>query len=414
MAGFEAEQVTAVVEADAGALGDDTAAEAPVEAVYERAAVAFGVHGAEVGRVPAGRRLRSPLRSAFRRDALAQTRGVIFRDQAFRRGLRVVPELGVTYLVVQVLEGQLLRLDFEVYALRARASQGGEIEALQDVQHLEGGDALAGRWDLVDPDALVFGGYRLDERRLVGREVFFGQESTGLPGGARDAGGDLTPVEGIGTVYRDGREGGREIHLGEDLTRYRRSPTRQKRSHRRIVRAEYLFVLLPVAGDYLGDGITVLGELPGGLEQARQRLVAEAVHGVLPHPDGTRHGDGKGATLGHFAQSQTPKFLYADGAGSPARAIDAGDQPRLGLVEEQEGVATHAGLHRREDGHRGGHGHARVGGRPPASRTRRPITAAVGCSQATAPPVPKTVERPPASGLLTMVSSLSDTDPGPP
>src|ERR671910_2277503 len=51
---------------------------------------------------------------------------------------------------------------------------------------------------------------------------------------------------------------------------------------------------------------------------------------------------------------------------------------------------------------------------PPASRPGRPITAAVGCSQATAPPVPKTVERPPASGLLTMVSPLSDTDLGPP
>src|ERR687894_2190412 len=50
----------------------------------------------------------------------------------------------------------------------------------------------------------------------------------------------------------------------------------------------------------------------------------------------------------------------------------------------------------------------------PASSTRRPITAAVGCSQATAPPVPKTVERPPASGLLAMLSPLSGTDPGPP
>src|SRR5215211_8235045 len=51
---------------------------------------------------------------------------------------------------------------------------------------------------------------------------------------------------------------------------------------------------------------------------------------------------------------------------------------------------------------------------PPASRVRRPATAAVGCSQATATPVPKTVERPPTSGLLMMVSPLSDTDPGPP
>src|SRR5215203_3049708 len=35
MARFEAEQCTAVVEADAAAFGDDAAAETPVEAVYE-------------------------------------------------------------------------------------------------------------------------------------------------------------------------------------------------------------------------------------------------------------------------------------------------------------------------------------------------------------------------------------------
>src|SRR5919205_4172334 len=51
---------------------------------------------------------------------------------------------------------------------------------------------------------------------------------------------------------------------------------------------------------------------------------------------------------------------------------------------------------------------------PPASRTRSPMTAAVGCSQATAPPVPRTVERPPASGLLAMISPVSDTNSGPP
>src|SRR5215213_7651835 len=54
MPGFEAKRVTAVVEADARAFGDYAAAEGPVEAVYERAAVALSVHGAEVGRVTAG------------------------------------------------------------------------------------------------------------------------------------------------------------------------------------------------------------------------------------------------------------------------------------------------------------------------------------------------------------------------
>ena len=52
--------------------------------------------------------------------------------------------------------------------------QGREIEAFQDVQHLEGGDALAWRWDLINPYALVIGRYRLDEGRLVGREVLLG------------------------------------------------------------------------------------------------------------------------------------------------------------------------------------------------------------------------------------------------
>src|SRR5918911_974996 len=41
---------------------------------------------------------------------------------------------------------------------------------------------------------------------------------------------------------------------------------------------------------------------------------------------------------------------------------------------------------------------------PPASRMRIPASAALGRSQATAPFVPKTVERPPRSGRLVLIS----------
>ena len=41
---------------------------------------------------------------------------------------------------------------------------------------------------------------------------------------------------------------------------------------------------------------------------------------------------------------------------------------------------------------------------PPLSRTRSPMVAALGCSQATVPFIPKTVERPPRSGLRVAVS----------
>src|SRR5215208_4647150 len=42
---FQAEGVAAVVETDAGSFGDDTAAEAFIQAVYERTAVALRVNG---------------------------------------------------------------------------------------------------------------------------------------------------------------------------------------------------------------------------------------------------------------------------------------------------------------------------------------------------------------------------------
>src|SRR5215211_6938411 len=68
---LQTERGAPVLEADAGALRHHAAAEAHVEAVYERAAVALGVHGAQVGRVLPERRLDHLLGGPIRRDALA-------------------------------------------------------------------------------------------------------------------------------------------------------------------------------------------------------------------------------------------------------------------------------------------------------------------------------------------------------
>src|SRR3712207_7817670 len=48
-------------------------------------------------------------------------------------------------------------------------------------------------------------------------------------------------------------------------------------SRRGLIPAEHLFVLLPVAGDDLGDRVTLLGKLPSGLEKPRERQVAQGV-----------------------------------------------------------------------------------------------------------------------------------------
>jgi hypothetical protein len=59
-------------------------------------------------------------------------------------------------------------------------------------------------------------------------------------------------------------------------------------------------VLTPIAGHDLGDGIAILRELPGGLEQTRQGLVAIAVRGVLPQPDSAWYRNRESATLRHL------------------------------------------------------------------------------------------------------------------
>src|SRR5215208_120922 len=288
VAWFQAEQVAAVVEADTRTLGDDTAAEAFIEAVYERTAVAFRIHRAEVGRVPAGCGLGHALRGVFPRDAPTQVRGVVFRDQTSRRDLLVVPELRVSYLFVEILEGELLRLDLEVDTVRARGFHGGQLESFEDVEHLQGRGALAGGWDLVDPDTSVVGRDRLDEGRLVGREILLREVTSGLLRGARDARCNLAFVESVGAPFGDGRDRGRKVHLGENLPCNRSPAFRQKGPRGGLVCAEYVFVLIPVAGDDLGDGVAILRELPGGLEQTRQGLVPEAVCGFLPQPDSAR------------------------------------------------------------------------------------------------------------------------------
>ena len=174
--------------------------------------------------------------------------------------------LGVPDLIVQISVGQLLRLDLEVDAVRARRARGGELETFQDVEHLQGCDALAGRWDLIDPNTPVVGRDRLDERRLVCREVFFGEVPAGLLNGARDSLCYLAPVEGVRPIFGNGRERGRKVHLGEDLPRNRGPTCWQECPRCGVVFAEHIFVLSPVAGYDLGNGMAVLGQLPGWLE----------------------------------------------------------------------------------------------------------------------------------------------------
>ena len=125
---------------------------------------------------------------------------------------------------MQVAEGELLRLGFEVDALRTKSVQRGEVEAFEEVQDLEGRDALAGRRYLVYPDAPVVGVDRLYPEGLVSREVLFVQVTASFSYGTSDAPSDLAGIKSIGPIFGDGGERPREVLLVEDLAGFR-SPT---------------------------------------------------------------------------------------------------------------------------------------------------------------------------------------------
>src|SRR5215210_3331801 len=130
--------------------------------------------------------------------------------------------------VVQVLEGQLLGLDLEVDAVCARGFHRGQLEPFKDVEHFEGRDPLARGWDLVDLDAPVVGRDRLHEGRLVGCEILLREVTAGLLRGAGDARRYLVLVESVGASFGDGRERGRKVYLGEDLSCGRSPAFRQE------------------------------------------------------------------------------------------------------------------------------------------------------------------------------------------
>src|SRR5215210_4869210 len=219
-------------------------------------------------------------------------------------------------------------------ALRTKGVQQGEVEAFEDVEHLERSDALAGRWYLVHPDAPVVCVDRLYPEGLVSREVLFVQVTASFSYGTRDAPSDLTSIKSIGPIFSDGSKRPREVLLVEELAGPRSAALQQKSRPGGLVPEQKGLTDLPVPGYELGDGVALLGELPGGLQEARERQVAQSIRGVLPEPDRARNRDGETAALGNGLYAPAPQLFDGGRARGAARSIHTPHVARLGLIEE--------------------------------------------------------------------------------
>ena len=125
-------------------------------------------------------------------SARRRSRGVLLGDEPVEGR---VDEAGVAGVEHAVGEGELLGLQREVDGVRRAPAARGEVEALQDVEHLEHDQALGDGPRLVHRDPAVGRRERLVDLRLVRREVGRLVETAVLPGRTHDLGADRPLVE---------------------------------------------------------------------------------------------------------------------------------------------------------------------------------------------------------------------------
>jgi len=117
------------------------------------------------------------------------------RVQKPRRGLGV--RLGVADLAKGLGEGALRGLDREVQP--PLVGVGLDPEPLQDAEGQERDRPLPVWGELKNPGAAELRRKRLDPKRPVQREVFFGKKAPGLAGKGGDFLGERAAVKGLGT-----------------------------------------------------------------------------------------------------------------------------------------------------------------------------------------------------------------------
>ena len=205
LAGFEGAPLAAVLKREAEAGRNDAAAHAAVVGLDEGDPVARGVGGAEVERVAGAEGRRAGvvgLRGASP-DEFAALGGGGFREEA-REGDFGERGGGVEFRAV--FEGEWLGFDERVQGVGGIVGPRREIEALEDREQLEGGEAPAVGRKLVDGAAALVHGNGIDPRGGVLFETRRAADAAvGVQEGV-DFYRDLAAGEGVAAVPADQAE----------------------------------------------------------------------------------------------------------------------------------------------------------------------------------------------------------------
>ena len=363
---IERELRSAVLQGEPELAGDHLRSEVLVDALDERHAVPFPVDRGEVGRVAAQRiSRRQPGASAARIDEHAPLGGVGLRNQLVHGDAHL---LGVGDETGAIGPGDLLRLDEEMPEIGGAGAEAAQVEALEQVEHLQRGDSLAGRGQLPDAHAAVVRADRVDPgRRRVG-EVVGREQPAGRLRESDELAGDPPPVERVAATARQLAVGGRQSQVAEDLSSAWRAARRQVSARRVGVRRQVRLARLPHPGDHLAHREALFRDGDGGFQQLGERARSEAGAQRFPSVDRARHRPRERTGGGQLGKAARSHLLQGGAVGRAAAGVEPEELPGAGFPHHREEIAADAAGHRLDHSEHEIRGDGRVHGIPAAAQ----------------------------------------------
>ena len=223
---------------------------------------------------------------------------------------------------------------------------------LQDVEHLQCGDALAVGRQLPDVEAAVARGHRLDPIGGMRREVPQGHVAVELGGLGDDAFGDLAFVERRRPAFGDLAVAAPQQRIAEHVPEARDAALRVV--HGGQVREAFCGPVTELRrGDHGRERKALLGVVDGGLQAARETQPPEAFAEHCPAADTPGHRPRQRALARNAAQPQRVRLLQVPRVRCPPAGVEPEQPLILRRPHEGEQVpadAVAAGLGQAEHG----------------------------------------------------------------
>ena len=246
--------------------------------------------------------------------------GILLREQ--RRHRQFLPAW-LPDVAREVRVGQFLGFDHGVERLRRAEAKVflSQREILQNVQHLQRGNSLPVRRQLVHGPVVVGRREGLDPFGGKFGKVLRGHRPVMAFHGLEDFLRDFALVECVAAVLRDLPQRPRQIHIAKNFADLRSVILDQVRARRSLIVAQQVRVRRPDRGDPFRHRKTFLGRADGRREHLGKFLPPELVGQFLPAVHRPRHGDAVHAALRHGAQPLPVQKVNGQLAGRPTARV---------------------------------------------------------------------------------------------